>query len=51
MTHGPYLHLFPMNQKYFYTETFGSDFSYIKVWLTDQNSKALEKEDINHRGI
>ena len=28
-----------------YTETFVSEFSYIKIWFTDQNSKPLKKED------
>ena len=27
-----------------FLETFGSEFSYIKVWLTNQNSKSLEIE-------
>ena len=28
-----------------YLKTFNSEFSYIEVWFTDQNSKPLEIED------
>ena len=28
-----------------FLKTFNSEFSYIEVWLTDQNSKPLEIED------
>ena len=32
--------------KYFiFLETFYSEFSYIEVWFTDQNSKPIEIED------
>ena len=32
-------------KNYKFLKTFNSEFSYIKVWLTDQNSKLLELED------
>ena len=33
-------------KNYFYfLETFNSEFLYIEVWFTDQNSKSLEIED------
>ena len=31
-------------QKFYVLKTFDSDFSYIEVWFTDQNSKPLETE-------
>ena len=53
---GQLLNISPTN--HIYTETFRSEFSYIEVWLTNQNSNSLEKEDranltlvINHREI
>ena len=30
---------------FIFSKTFNSEFSYIKVWFTDQNFKALEIED------
>ena len=32
-------------KKIMFLKTFDSEFSYIEVWLTDQNSKLLEIED------
>ena len=32
-------------ENFIFLETLNSEFSYIKVWLTDQNSKPLEVED------
>ena len=32
-------------QNFIFLENFNSEFSYIKVWITDQNSKPLEVED------
>ena len=32
-------------KKYIFLITFHSEFSYIRVWFTDQNSKPLERED------
>ena len=32
-------------KNFIFSKTFDSEFSYIKVWFTDQNSKPLEKED------
>ena len=32
-------------KKNYIFKTFNSEFSYIKVWFTDQNSKSLEIED------
>ena len=32
-------------KNYKFLKTFNSEFSYIEVWLTDQNSKLLELED------
>ena len=38
--------LLNISPKYFiFLKTFNSEFSYIEVWLTDQNSKPLEIED------
>ena len=38
--------LFDISFKYFiFLETFDSEFSYIQLWFTDQNSKPLEIED------
>ena len=31
--------------KFIFSKAFDSEFSYIEVWLTDQNSKPLEIED------
>ena len=39
---GQLLDISPKNSMFL--ETFGSEFSYIKVWLTNQNSKSLEIE-------
>ena len=53
---GQLLNILPKN--HVYTEKFYSEFSYIEVWFTDQNSKSLETEDridfssvINDSGI
>ena len=32
-------------KSFIFLKTFNSEFSYIKVWFTDQNSKLLEIED------
>ena len=32
-------------KKFIFLKSFDSEFSYIEVWLTDQNSKPLEIED------
>ena len=40
---GQLLDISPKN--FIILKTFNSDFSYIKVWFTDQNSKPLEIED------
>ena len=32
-------------KKFMFLKTFNSEFSYIEVWFTDQNSKPLEIED------
>ena len=32
-------------KNFIFLKTFDSEFSYIKIWFTDQNSKPLEKED------
>ena len=40
---GQLLDIFPINL--IVLKVFHSDFSYIKVWFTDQNSKPLEIED------
>ena len=40
---GQLLHVLPKN--FVFLKTFDSEFSYIKVWFTDQNSKPLEIED------
>ena len=32
-------------KKFIFLKTFDSEFSYIEVWFTDQNSKQLEIED------
>ena len=32
-------------EKVIFLKTFDSEFSYIEVWFTDQNSKPLEIED------
>ena len=38
--------LLEISQKYFiFLKPFNSEFSYIEVWFTDQNSKLLEIED------
>ena len=40
---GPLLNI---SSKFFiFSKTFISDFSYVKVWFTDKNSKPLEIED------
>ena len=40
---GQLLDISPKNL--FFLKTFDSEFSYIEVWYTDQNSKPLEIED------
>ena len=40
---GQLLGISPKN--FMFLKTFDSEFSYIKVWFTDQNSKPLETED------
>ena len=40
---GQLLDISPNN--FIFLKTFNSEFSYIEVWFTDQNSKALEIED------
>ena len=40
---GELLDILPKN--FIFLKTFNSELSYIEVWLTDQNSKPLEKED------
>ena len=40
---GQLLNISPKN--FIFLKTFNSEFSYIEVWLTDQNSKPLEIED------
>ena len=40
---GKLLNILPQN--FIFLETFDSEFSYIEVWLTDQNSNLLEIED------
>ena len=40
---GQFLDISPKNFKFL--KTFDSEFSYIEVWFTDQNSKPLEIED------
>ena len=40
---GQLLHISPKN--FIFLKTFNSEFSYIGVWFTDQNSKPLEIED------
>ena len=40
---GQLLDISPKN--FIFLKTFDSEFSYIEVWLTDQNSKPLEIED------
>ena len=37
------LDIFP--EKFLFLETFDSEFLYIEVWFTDQNSDPIEKED------
>ena len=32
-------------KNFIFLKTFNSEFSYIEVWFTDQNSKPLEIED------
>ena len=32
-------------EKFLFLETFDSEFLYIEVWFTDQNSDPIEKED------
>ena len=34
-----------MPKNFIILKTFHSEFSYIKLWFTDQNSKPLERED------
>ena len=42
----PFGQLLDMSPKNFiFLKTFNSEFSYIEVWFTDQNSKLLEIED------
>ena len=42
----PFGQLLDISQKYFiFLKTFNSEFSYIEVWFTDQNSKPLEIEN------
>ena len=40
---GQLLDISPKN--FLFLKTFDSEFSYIEVWFTDQNSKPLEIED------
>ena len=40
---GQLLDISPKN--FIYLKTFNSEFSYIEIWFTDQNSKPLEIED------
>ena len=40
---GQLLHI--LSKKIIFLKTFHSEFLYIEVWLTDQNSKTLEVED------
>ena len=40
---GQFLDISP--KKFIFLETFNSEFSYIEVWFTDQNSRPLEIED------
>ena len=40
---GQLLNIWPKNL--IFLKTFNSEFSYIEVWFTDQNSKLLEIED------
>ena len=40
---GQLLHISPKN--FIFLKTFNSEFSYIEVWFTDQNSKPLEIKD------
>ena len=40
---GQLLDISPKN--FIFLKTFNSEFSYIEVWFTDQNSKPLETED------
>ena len=42
-SYGQLLGISPKN--FIFLKTFDSEFSYIKVWFTDQNSKPLETED------
>ena len=43
----PFVQLLDISSKNFiFSKTFDSEFSYIKVWCTDQNFKSLEIEDI-----
>ena len=37
--------LLDISPKNLFLKTFDSEFSYIEVWFTDQNSKTLEIED------
>ena len=37
-----------LHKKFIFQKTFDSEFSYIEVWFTDQNSKPLEIEDNKH---
>ena len=41
--HGQLLNISPKN--FTFLKTFESEFSYIEVWFTDQNSKPLAKKD------
>ena len=40
---GQLLDISPKN--FIFLKTFDSDFLYIELWITDQNSKAIERED------
>ena len=40
---GQLLDIFPKH--FIFSKTFNSEFSYIEVWFSDQNSKPLETED------
>ena len=44
--HKSFNQLLDISPKHFiFLKTFDSEFSYIEVWFTDQNSKPLERED------
>ena len=40
---GQFLDISPKN--FIFLKTFNSEFSYIEIWFTDQNSKLLQIED------